>query len=137
MKKKLLFTGGGGVLNKSYTQGRDNTGYNSSFDTYTSLGGGGDGIRDTSASTTYTGGGEGGYNGGGNTGASGYDGGEGFVGGGNNYGAGGGGGSGGVGQDNSGDNGGDMRKVHFFLIVGGLYSVTAWRENDQEGHSVY
>ena len=25
----------------------------------------------------------------------------------------------------------------FFLIVGGLYSVTAWRENDQEGHSVY
>ena len=23
------------------------------------------------------------------------------------------------------------------LIVGGLYSVTAWRENDQEGHSVY
>ena len=22
-------------------------------------------------------------------------------------------------------------------IVGGLYSVTAWRENDQEGHSVY
>ncbi len=25
----------------------------------------------------------------------------------------------------------------FFLIVGGLYSVTAWRENDREGHSVY
>ena len=24
-----------------------------------------------------------------------------------------------------------------FLIVGGLYSVTAWRENDQEGYSVY
>ena len=22
-------------------------------------------------------------------------------------------------------------------IVGGLYSVTAWREKDQEGHSVY
>ena len=24
-----------------------------------------------------------------------------------------------------------------FLVVGGLYSVTAWRENDREGHSVY
>ena len=24
-----------------------------------------------------------------------------------------------------------------FLIVGGLYSVTAWRDNDREGHSVF
>jgi len=30
-----------------------------------------------------------------------------------------------------------QNKGNFFLIVGGLYSVTAWRENDQEGHSVY
>ena len=27
--------------------------------------------------------------------------------------------------------------LSIFLIVGGLYSVTAWRENDREGHSVY
>ena len=31
----------------------------------------------------------------------------------------------------------DEPLVVFFLIVGGLYSVTAWRENDREGHSVY
>ena len=48
-----------------------------------------------------------GFNGGGNAGAIGYDGGNGHVGGGTNYGAGGGGGSGGIGGDSSGNNGGN------------------------------
>ena len=30
-----------------------------------------------------------------------------------------------------------VHPVYPFLIVGGLYSVTAWRENDQERVTVY
>ena len=105
----LVGKGGNGVLNQNW---QDNPGgkigNNTSFDTYTAIGGGGGGARNISASSssTYTGGGEGGLSGGGNTGAIGYDGGN--EGGTTTlYGAGGGGGAGGVGQDGSGDNGGD------------------------------
>ena len=128
--------GGQGIFNTSYMTG--SSGYNSSFDTYVSLGGGGGGIRDYSGSATYTGGGAGGYGGGAGDG-TGYDGGLGGVSGApaGQRGGGGGAGSGGDGGDYSGASGGyggiGIDRVGDFIFgenfgtsVGYLEGGTTW-----------
>ena len=128
--------GGQGIFNTSYMTG--SSGYNSSFDTYVSLGGGGGGVRNYSGSATYTGGGAGGYGGGAGDG-TGYDGGLGGVSGApaGQRGGGGGAGSGGDGGDYSGASGGyggiGIDRVGDFIFsekfgtsIGYLENGTTW-----------